>query len=98
MSKLDIDCHVKVDIDEDEINTVKVKKEYTYPEIKEYVLNKYCLKFSSLYITQVNRKFELVEPGNYYKSKKAEGKQKVSICSTKKAEAIEEALQWYNMI
>ncbi len=43
-------------IDLDEIDLTKAESKAAYEEIKEYVLEKYGLKVSQLYIAQVKRK------------------------------------------
>ena len=84
MSKLDVSHHINIEIDEEDIESINIKKNATYSEIKEFVLKKYGLKVSSLYIAQVKRKFGLVEKENYNKSSKDEGEQRVRTCPPKK--------------
>ena len=55
LSKLDVDNHIKLEIGEEDIESLSIKKNATYPEIKDYVLKKYGFKVSSLYIAQVKR-------------------------------------------
>ena len=59
MSKLDVDNHIKLEIDEEDIESLSIKKDATYPEIKDYVLKKYGFKVSSLYIAQVKRQLSI---------------------------------------
>ncbi|MFS9014502.1 hypothetical protein QM931_01295 [Streptococcus infantis] len=47
MSKLDVDNHIKLKIDEEDIKSLFIRKDTTYPEIKDYVLKKYGFKVSS---------------------------------------------------
>lgn len=75
-----------------------IQKNTTYPEIKEYVLNKFGFKVSSLYIAQVKRKYDLIERENYNKSRKADGDQHVTNCPTEKGEAIKDVLGYFCMI
>ena len=55
LSKLDVDNHIKLEIGEEDIESLSIKKDATYPEIKDYVLKKYGFKVSSLHIAQVKR-------------------------------------------
>lgn len=59
LSKLDVDNHIKLEIDEEDIESLSIKKDATYPEIKDYVLKKYGFKVSSLYIAQVKRQLSI---------------------------------------
>lgn len=68
----------------------------TYDEIKTYVLEKYGLKVSSLYIFQVKRKCGLDVGQNYNLSKKEDAK--VPQCPPEKEAAITEALKFFGMI
>lgn len=98
MSKLDVNHHINIEIDEEDIESINMKKNATYSEIKEFVLKKYGLKVSSLYIAQVKRKFGLVEKEIYNKSSKQEGEKCVPTCPPEKGKAIEGALRWFGMI
>ena len=98
LSKLDVNHHINIEIDEEDIESINMKKNATYSEIKEFVLKKYGLKVSSLYIAQVKRKFGLVEKENYNKSSKQEGEKRVPTCPPEKGKAIEGALRWFGMI
>lgn len=97
-SKLDVDNHIKLEIDEEDIESLSIKNDATYPEIKDYVLKKYGFKVSSLYIAQVKRQFCLIERDNFNKSSKEEGDQRVPTCPPEKEEAIKDALAWFGMI
>ncbi|HEL1115957.1 TPA: 23S rRNA (uracil(1939)-C(5))-methyltransferase RlmD, partial [Streptococcus equi subsp. zooepidemicus] len=88
LSKLDVDHHINIEIDEEDLKEINVKKEATYPEIKNYVLKKYGFKVSSLYIAQVKRQFGLVERESFNKSNKVEGEQRVPTCPPEKVKAI----------
>lgn len=72
------------------------KKGATYGEIKAYVLEKFGLKVSSLYISQVKRKCGL-EVGDSHSQPKSEGA-KVPTCPPKKETAIRAALEHFRMI
>ena len=56
LSKLDVDKHIDVEIKLDEFDLTSAESKVTYKQIKEYVLNKFGFKVSTLYITQTKRK------------------------------------------
>lgn len=95
LSKLSGSKHIKVELEE-EIQEMNFKKNATYEDIKEYVLNNYGFKVRNLYIAQVKRKHGLVERINYNVSKKED--QIVPQCPLEKEKAIEEALEWFELI
>lgn len=68
----------------------------TYDEIKAYVLEKFGLKVSSLYISQVKRKCG-PEVGDSYNQPKSDNA-KVPTCSAEKERAIRAALEHFQMI
>ena len=68
----------------------------TYEEIKTYVLEKFGLKVSSLYISQVKRKCGL-EVGDSYNQPKSENA-KVPACPPEKEKAIMAALEHLGMV
>lgn len=98
LSKLDVDNHIKLEIGEEDIESLSIKKDATYPEIKDYVLKKYGFKVSSLYIAQVKRQFDFIERENFNKSSKEERDQRVTICPPEKEEAIKDTLAWFGII
>ncbi|HFU3715834.1 TPA: 23S rRNA (uracil(1939)-C(5))-methyltransferase RlmD [Streptococcus suis] len=98
LSKLDAEHHINIEIDEEDFSSINIKKDATYPEIKEYVLKKFGFKVSSLYIAQVKRKYDLIERENYNISRKADGDQHVTNCPKEKEDAIKEALRYFGMI
>ncbi|HFI0305789.1 TPA: 23S rRNA (uracil(1939)-C(5))-methyltransferase RlmD [Streptococcus suis] len=98
LSKLDAEHHIYLEIDEEDFSSINIKKDATYPEIKEYVLNKFGFKVSSLYIAQVKRKYDLIERENYNKSRKADGDQHVTNCPKEKEDAIKDALKYFGII
>lgn len=71
------------------------KKGATYSEIKAYVLEKFGLKVSSLYISQVKRKCGL-EVGQNYNLPKSEN-QRVPQCPLEKEKAIMDALRHFKV-
>ena len=55
LSKLDVDKHIDVEIKLDELDLTSAESKATYAQIKEYVLEKFGLKVSTLYIVQTKR-------------------------------------------
>ena len=56
LSKLNAKQHIEVELNLDELDLTAAESKATHDEIKAYVLEKYGLKVSSLYISQVKRK------------------------------------------
>ncbi len=96
LSKRDINHHIDLEINEDDLKDISVKKDATYSEIKDYVFRKFELKVSTLNIAQVKRKLGIIERENYNHSKKEN--QRVPNCPPKKEQAIIDALTWFGMI
>ncbi|NQH33419.1 23S rRNA (uracil(1939)-C(5))-methyltransferase RlmD [Streptococcus suis] len=96
LSKRDINHHIDLEIDEEDLKDISVKKEATYSEIKDYVFRKFELKVSTLNIAQVKRKLGIIERENYNHSKKEN--QRIPKCPPKKEQAIIDALSWFGMI
>ena len=74
LSKLQTKQHIEIDLSMDELDLTAAESKATYDEIKAYVLEKYGLKVSSLYISQVKRKCGLDGGQNYNLSKKEDAK------------------------
>ena len=74
----------------------RAESKATYEEIKEYVLEKYGLKVSSLYISLFIRKCGQVVGQNNNLSKKEDAK--VPQCPPEKEAAIMDALKHFQMI
>ncbi len=53
LSKRDINHHIDLEINEEDLKDISVKKDATYSEIKDYVFRKFELKVSTLNIAQV---------------------------------------------
>ena len=70
LSKLDVDKHIDVKIKLDELDSTSAESKATYAQIKEYILEKFDLNVSTLYIAQVKQKCGLELEENYNKSKK----------------------------
>lgn len=96
LSKLNTKQHIEVELNLDELDLTAAESKATYDEIKAYVLEKYGLKVSSLYISQVKRKCGLDVGQNYNLSKKEDAK--VPKCPPEKEAAIVEALKHFHMI
>lgn len=96
LSKLNAKQHIEVELNLDELDLTAAESKATYEEIKEYVLEKFGLKVSSLYISQVKRKCGLDVGQNYNLSKKEDAK--VPQCPPEKEAAIMEALKHFQMI
>ena len=96
LSKLNTKQHIEVDLNLDELDLTAAESKATYDEIKAYVLEKYGLKVSSLYISQVKRKCGLEVGQNYNLSKKEDAK--VPQCPPEKEAAIMDALKHFQMI
>lgn len=96
LSKLQAKQHIEIDLSMDEMDLTAAESKATYDEIKSYVLEKYGLKVSSLYISQVKRKCGLDVGQNYNLPKKEDAK--VPQCPPEKEAAIIEALKHFQMI
>ena len=96
LSKLNTKQHIEVELNLDELDLTAAESKATYDEIKTYVLEKYGLKVSSLYISQVKRKCGLDVGQNYNLSKKEDAK--VPQCPPEKEAAIMEALKHFQML
>ena len=96
LSKLNTKQHIEVELNLDELDLTAAESKATYDEIKAYVLEKYGLKVSSLYISQVKRKCGLNVGPNYNLSKKEDAK--VPQCPPEKEAAIMEALKHFGMV
>ncbi|HEO0311312.1 TPA: 23S rRNA (uracil(1939)-C(5))-methyltransferase RlmD [Streptococcus agalactiae] len=96
LSKLDVDKHIDVEIKLDELDLTSAESKATYAQIKEYILEKFNLKVSTLYIAQIKRKCGIELREHYNKSKK--DKQVIPQCTPEKEEAIMDALRHFKMI
>ena len=96
LSKLNTKQHIEVEIKMDELDLTSAESKATYDEIKVYILQKYGLKVSSLYIAQVKQKCGIIERENYNKAKSGDAKQPQ--CPPEKEAAIKEALIYFQML
>lgn len=88
--------HINVEIHTDELDLTKAEVKATYQEIKEYVLEKYNKKVSTLNIAQTKEKYGIIERENYNFSKNKDNKQPK--CTKEKEEMIVDALEYFEMI
>ncbi len=95
-SKLNVEHHIEVELTMDEMDLTAAEKKTSYEEIKTYVLEKFGLKVSNLYIAQVKRKCGIIERVNYNLPKSENARQPK--CPPKKEVAIREALEHFRMI
>lgn len=96
LSKLKPDDIIEVKVDLDELDATTAETKATYPEIKEYVLQKYGLKAHTAYIAQVKRKYGIDMRKNYNVSKKENPKARP--CPANMEEAIYDALKHFAMV
>ena len=89
------DTHIDIKLDLSELDVTAAETKATYQEIKDYVFEKYGLKVSTLYISQVKDKCGIIERENY---NKGEGKSRVPQCPKEKEEAIMDALRHFRMV
>ena len=96
LSKLNVNHHIEVELNLDELDLTDVEKKATYEEIKAYVLENTGLKVSNLYIAQVKQKYGIIERENYNKPKSENARQPQ--CPPEKENAIKDALKHFGMI
>ena len=96
LSKLNVDKHIDVEIKLDELDLTSAESKATYAQIKEYVLEKFGLKVSTLYIAQTKKKCGIEMREHYNKSKK--DNQAILQCTPEKEDAIMDALRHFKMI
>ena len=80
----------------DELDVTSAESKATYAEIKDYVLKEHELKVSSLYISQVKRKYG-IEVGENYNLPKSEDSRQPH-CLEEKEKAIKDALEQFGMV
>ena len=89
------DTHIDIKLDLSELDITAAETKATYQEIKDYVLEKFGFKVSTLYISQVKTKCRIIERENY---NKGDGKSRVPQCPKEKEDAIMDALRHFKMI
>lgn len=80
----------------DELDLTSAESKVTYVQIKGYILEKFDLKVSTLYIAQIKKKCGIVLREYYNKLKKE--RQVILQCTPEKEEAIMDALRHFKMI
>lgn len=90
------DEHIDIELDLSELDVTAAEAKATYQEIKDYVFDKYRMKVSTLYISQVKAKCGLMERKNYNKPKFENIKQ--PHCPKDKEDAIMDAFRYFKMI
>ncbi len=78
------------------VDSRKKLERASYPEIKEYILNKYNVKVSSLNIAQIKTKYGIIERECYNKPKSENSRQ--PNCTKEKEKLIVDALKHFKMI
>ena len=97
LSKGEIDSKkIRVEFSLEDMDMSGFQKGATYEQIKAYVLEKFGLKVSSLYISQIKRKCGLDMGQNYNLSKKEDAK--VPQCPPEKETAITQAFKHFRII
>lgn len=89
------DTHIDFEIRLDEFDLTAAELKATYQEIKDYVLDKFGLKVSTLYISQVKAKCGIIERENYNKGEEGH---RVPKCPKEKEEAILDAFRHFRML
>ena len=87
---------VKVDFSLEDMDLTELRGKATYAQVKEYILNEFGLKVSSLYIAQVKKKCGL-EVGENYNLPKSEGARQPQV-TPEKEEAIMKAFRHFGVI
>ena len=96
LTKLNVERHIEVDINMEELDVTAAESKATYNEIREHVWEHHQLKVSNLYIAQVKQKYGIIGRENYHKAKNENAKQPQ--CPKEKEDAIVEALRHFQMI
>ena len=87
---------VRVDFSLENLDTTFLRGEATYEQIKAYVLEQTGLKVSTLYISQIKRKYGLEVGESYNKPKSEDARQPQ--CPPEKEAAITDALKHFGVI
>ena len=96
LSQLNVEHHIEVELNLDELDLTAAESKATYEEIKAYVKEQTGLQVSNLYIAQAKRKCGIIERVNYNPSKSENSRQPK--CPPEKEKAIIEALRHFRMI
>ena len=87
---------VRVDFSLENLDTTFLRGEATYEQIKAYVLEQTGLKVSTLYISQIKRKYGLEVGESYNKPTSEDARQPQ--CPLEKEAAIMDALKHFGII
>ncbi len=87
--------HIDIDVDVEELLQSK-RGQATYTQIKQYVLEHTGLNVSTLYISQIKRKYGLAVGESHNKPKSEDTR--VPQCPPEKEAAIIEAMKFYGII
>ena len=96
LSKLHTKQNIEVELEMSELDLTAAESKATYAEIKQYVLDRYGLKVSSLNIAQIKAKCGIIERENYNTAKNENVKQ--PNCTEEKENAIKNAFKYFQMI
>ena len=96
LSKLKTKKHIDIELHTDELDLTSSESKATYQEIKQYVLDKYGFKVSTLNIAQTKQECGIKERDNYNKPKMENSKQ--PNCPKEKEDAIKDAFRYFQMI
>lgn len=96
LSKLKTKKHIDIELHTDELDLTSSESKATYQEIKQYVLDKYGFKVSTLNIAQTKQKCGIKERDNYNKPKMENSRQ--PNCPKEKEDAIKDAFRYFQMI
>lgn len=96
LSKLKTKKHIDIELHTDELDLTSSESKATYQEIKQYVLDKYGFKVSTLNIAQTKQKCGIKERDNYNKPKIENFRQPG--CPKEKEDAIKNAFRYFQMI
>ncbi len=87
---------VKVDFSLEDMDLTELRGKATYAQLKEYILNEFGLKVSSLYIAQVKKKCG-IETGENHSLPKSEDARQPQV-TPEKEEAIMKAFKHFGVI
>ena len=87
---------VKVDFSLEDMDLTELRGKTTYAQVKEYILNEFGLKVSSLYIAQVKKKCG-IETGENHNLPKSEDARQPQV-TPEKEEAIMKAFRHFGVI
>lgn len=96
LSKLKTKKHIDIELHTDELDLTSSESKATYQEIKQYVLDKYGFKVSTLNIAQTKQECGIKERDNYNKPKMENSRQ--PNCPKEKEDAIKDAFRYFQMI